>query len=182
MRVLRTVITALVRPLYALLAIVVGAAVFTASTILIPNRSLVTQIIGSESMSLLDELSVIFQLYGSITTNFTALSASVTLLLSVLVGINIALFAHAIRLRSNANTGTASATSVGGLLGGLFGIGCAACGSLLITAALPGVLGTAITALPFGGEEIGIVGIVLVSVSIYYIAHDIMTPAGTCPA
>lgn len=166
------------RPLYIGLSMLVGFLIFTASTILIPNWSLLVQIVSSASMSLLDKLTIILQLYGSITTNFTVFSASVTLLLSLLVGINLALFVYAVKQR--AGSWASSTTSIGGLAGGLFGVGCAACGSLVVTAVLPGVLGAAVTTLPFGGEEIGVIGLVLVGVSIYYLVQDITTPSGTC--
>lgn len=170
------------QPAYIGISLFVAFLIFTASTIIIPNWSLVTQVIGADTMTAMQQFTIVMNLYGSITTNFTVFSATVTLLLSLLVGINLALFVYALRTRSSTKSGAAGTTSVSGIVGGLLGVGCAACGSLLVTAALPGVLGAAVTALPFGGEEIGVLGLILVGVSIYYLARDIATPTGTCPA
>jgi hypothetical protein len=177
---LQAIGSVLKRPYYIGISLFVAALIFTASTILIPNWSLVTQIIGAETMTISQQAAVLINLYGSIATNFTTFSATVTLLLSLLVGVNLALFVYAVRNSAATQSGTAGTTSVSGIIGGLLGIGCAACGSLLVTAALPGFLGAAVTTLPFGGEEIGVLGLILVGVSIYYLSRNIATPAGTC--
>jgi hypothetical protein len=63
-----------------------------------------------------------------------------------------------------------------------FGGGCAACGFTFLTNILGGVLGGALGALPLGGAEIGIIGTVLLSISILRTYRQInsYTP-GTCP-
>lgn len=180
MNKLRAIGNVITRPTYAGLTLLVAWIVFTVSIVLIPSWGTVTQTLGSDVLSFSQEISILLGLYGAITTNTTLFSAAVTLLLSIGVGINLAVFVYAIRRRTGGVGFGSGATSVGGLLGGIFGVGCAACGSLLVTAILPGVLGAAVTALPFGGQGIGLVGLILVGVSIYYVAREISTPPGTC--
>jgi hypothetical protein len=169
------------RPAYAATSLLVAFLIFTASTILIPNFAFVQSIFGSASLDLIEKVGIISALYGSIGTNFTVFSASVTIALSLLVGVNFALLVYALKRRIRGSVGAGSISSASGIFGGLFGVGCAACGSLALTAVLPGVFGSLVATLPYGGEEIGILGLLLVGVSIYYLARDIATPAGTCP-
>ena len=68
------------------------------------------------------------------------------------------------------------ATGILGMITGLFGVGCAACGSLLIT----GVFATGASAflafLPFGGEEFSTLGIVLLLVSLWKLLQKYQEP------
>jgi uncharacterized membrane protein len=63
------------------------------------------------------------------------------------------------------------------MISAVFGIGCAACGSVILTAIL-GIAGTGalLTWLPLHGLEFGVVGIILLSFSIYYLAKRINDP------
>ena len=66
---------------------------------------------------------------------------------------------------------------IGGLVSGVFGIGCASCGTFILSALLgfAGVAG-AVAFLPFGGEEFGILGVVLWGFSVYVISKKITGP------
>lgn len=168
---------------YTLLAVTTGLAIFIFATWL-ANLALVWQIAASKMIPLSDKLNVLVALTGSIATNFTLFSALTTVLIAALFGANVAMIAYHLRLRreSGRQAGqAAAATSLGGLASGLFGVGCAACGTFLLSPALA-LLGVAslIPLLPFGGEEFGLLGVGMLGVSLAITARKIVQPVA-CP-
>lgn len=162
---------------YAVLAFGIAAMVLSAS-LLLPNLGLITQVFDTKGITLATKLSFFFGLYGSLFTNFDLLSAGNLLLISVLFGTNIALLIYYIRRQQIAMGNTSlHFASVGGLISGLFGIGCAACGSVILTALL-GTFGASgfIVFLPFHGAEFGLIGVIFLLVSIYYLIKRINDP------
>jgi hypothetical protein len=65
-----------------------------------------------------------------------------------------------------------------GITSGVLGMGCAACGSFLLTSVLS-LFGVSwlLSYLPLAGEEFGIVGVLLIAISIYLTAKKIQNPA-----
>ena len=64
-----------------------------------------------------------------------------------------------------------------GIIVGFLGVGCASCGSLILSS----IFGLSVTAsfigfLPFKGLELGILGIVILLISIYLVAKKIQDP------
>lgn len=181
MRRLSILASIISRPRYAALATFIGALVFTGA-VWLPNLGTISLAIQS-SASGLEKIQFILSLYGSIATNFTLMSASYTVMIAILFGLQVALlwyYIKAVRLGS-AQLRNVGATSIGGLVSGIFGIGCAACGSFILTSVLTlfGVSGL-LAYLPFGGEEFGVIGVVLLVYSIYIILNKIDKPL-VCP-
>ena len=120
---------------YVLLAAATGLAVFILATWL-PNLGLVWQIAASESIPLADKVNVLASLVGSIGTNFTVFAAVYTIAIAVLFGANVATLVHYFRLRRRRFVRPAgqagAAASLGGLASGVFGVGCAACGTFVL--------------------------------------------------
>lgn len=116
--------------------VVVGVAFLVLSAaLLLPNWSVLWQILTSNSLSLLTKLEFFISLYASITTNFTMLSAGYLLLISFLFGVNVALLTFYIRRRQEmTNSKHIHIASIGGFVSAFLGIGCAACGSVVLTA------------------------------------------------
>jgi hypothetical protein len=156
----------------------VSLGVFT-FVISIQNWQLISSLWFSDIGTLSQKLILTLTLYTSIGTNFTFLSATTTVLTSILFGVNIALLVYYIKkVQGGAKTAfSGGATSMGGLLSGLLGIGCAACGTFIATSilALFGV-GALLGLLPLGGEEFGIVAVLLLGYSIYRIGKKINSP------
>lgn len=161
---------------YILLALGVAFVVF-AFAVLLPNTKLLAQVIPDMSIPLGAKLALIGSLFGAIQTNFTLLSASYTIAIAVLFGVNIALFVYYIRAQRGALGGTNSAAGIGGLVSGIFGIGCAACGTFILTWVL-GLVGAAglLSVLPLGGEEFGILGVILLLYAVGITAQKINSP------
>ena len=155
-------------PKYVLLAVISGFVIFILTTWL-PNMELVWQITTSSTISTYDKAVVLTSLIGSIATNFTFLTASLSVATATLFGANLAMAVYIIRLRWRSapyRWRMGGATSLGGLAFGLFGTGCAACGSVALTPLLSLIgAGGLITMLPFRGEEFSVLGVGLLSIS-----------------
>lgn len=160
-------------PVYIALSAGVALLVF-AFAVLLPNFSLLTQVLPSQSIGLSDKVSLILSMFKSIQTNFTALSATYTILISILFGVNVSLFTYFVRKQKAVIKSTNSVAGIGGLVSGIFGIGCVACGTFILTWVL-GLIGVAgiISFLPLGGEEFGILGVVLLVYAVVVTAKKI---------
>jgi len=161
---------------YILLGAVVSFTAFTFSVFL-PNFPLVWDVLFTFTNPLSERASLIISLYGGIQTNFTFVSATYTILIAILLGINTALIVYLVRKRQKASVAGAATVGMGGLVSGLFGVGCAACGTFILSSIL-GLFGASwiLTKLPFGGEEFGILGVVLLGYTMYALHKKIRDP------
>jgi hypothetical protein len=171
------------RPLFLLLAVGVAGAVLVLTTWL-PNLGLVSQIALSGSASVADKARILFALTGSLATNFTAFSAVATIAVAALFGANVAAIVYLIRQqrRGSAMSGSTHATtSLAGLVSGILGVGCAACGTLVLGPLLSFMGGaTLVGLLPFAGEELTVLGIALLAASLLVTVRRIAQPV-SCP-
>lgn len=171
---MRTLANIFRSPLYLPLALGAASAVF-ASAVLLPNRALLLSLWTDSSVSLGDKIAVPVSILGSITTNFSPLSASYTIAIAVLVGINAAFITYL--LKNGGIVWGGSSAGAAGVFSGILGIGCAACGSLILTAILGTALGAGIIAvLPLRGGEFGILGVILLGGATYLLARQITRP------
>lgn len=175
----KQILTVFRKPKYLLLATTVAVLVFTFA-IWLPNLSLLAKVLHPDSAgSIAQKAGFVWSLYGSISTNFTVLSASYTIVIAVLFGVNISLLAYYItRMRGGVRSvSSTSAAGLSGLVSGIFGIGCAACGTFILTSVLAVFGATGFLAwLPFGGEEFGLLGVGLLLYSIFLLDKKINDP------
>ena len=158
----------------ALLALAVATLVFVLA-IWLPNFRLLFLIWMDASVSLGDKFALPLSFLPSIATNFTLLSASYTIAIAVLAGINASLMVHLIRTRSTFGGGAVLGAS--GIFTGALGVGCAECGSLILTSLAGTVGGISVLAfLPLRGGELGIIGVALLGTSIYLLVKQITKP------
>ena len=161
---------------YTLLAGVVAFVVF-AFGVWFPNIRVLASILANPTISISDKLTFPIHLLQSITTNFTTLSASYTIATALLLGINVAMVLYYVRNRVAEVKQSGIAMGFLGIASGVLGIGCAACGSLLLTSILSSLGASVIlTQLPLRGGEFGILGVILLSVSLYLTARQIQNP------
>ena len=164
------------RPTDTLLALVASLAIFTFA-VWLPNIRLIATVVSSADTSFSQKLGIPISLLGSITTNFTLLSASYTIAIAILFGINLAMIVFFLKRRITEVRQSGVATGFLGIASGVLGIGCAACGSFLLTSGLSLVGASGILAfLPLAGAEFGILGVILLSTSIYLTAQKIENP------
>lgn len=175
---LKTLTLVLGKSLYSALFLAVSFVVLTIA-ILLPHVGLLKTLWQYESVSVLEIGMLVMSLYGSLGTNFSFLSATYTILIALLFGLQVTLLAYYIRsVRSRVTTLTnVGASGIGGLVSGFFGIGCAACGTFLLSSilALFGA-GGALAWLPFGGEEFGLLGVGLLVYANHLIVKKINAP------
>jgi len=107
-----------------------------------------------------DKVSILIASLGAIKTNFTFASRATTILVALLTGVNLALLTYHVRQRIG--MGMAGGSGVLGTVAGLIGIGCASCGSVILSSIF-GVAATSgfIGIFPLKGVEFGILGILL---------------------
>ncbi len=162
---------------YARLALLSAVIVFTLA-LWLPNFSFVMSYLTS-SGSVWQKLQFIWSFYGSIQTNHTFYSATIAILIAALSGINIALLAYYTRRVKTAAKGfkRLHAGSYTGLIIGFLGVGCVACGSVILTAILATIgAGGLLLALPFKGAELGMIALGILIWSNYFLAKKINDP------
>ncbi len=164
------------KPVYVLLALVLSAAMF-AFAVWLPNIRLITNIVTSADVSFASKVELPLSLLGSIATNFTLLSASYTIMIAILFGMYISTLMYFLKHRIKEVGQSGVTTGFLGIMSGVLGVGCAACGSFLLTSilSLVGVSG-ALALLPLGGSEFGIIGVLLLGTAVYMTAKQIRNP------
>lgn len=152
----------------------IGALLFA---IWLPNLGLMNKILVTSSAPFEDTLKVAFSLLGGIRTNFSILSAGYTLVIAVLFGLNIAMVVYVLKRQRTLLTKQERAVGFGGMASGALGIGCAFCGSFLLSTALSffGAAG-AIAFLPLRGGEFGILSVILLALTLFLISKKIAEP------
>ena len=163
-------------PPYIALAGVLAIVAFLLA-VWFPNLGLIGEVFSSSSAPLATKLGIALSLLGGIGTNFSPLSAGYTIAIAVLFGISAAMIVYLLKQKRVAAAGQTIAVGSGGVASGVVGIGCAACGSLILGAALPslGAAG-ALAVLPLNGGEFGILGVVLLFISLLLISKRISAP------
>lgn len=157
--------------LASILAIVITLIIFLIS-VLILHYGLLVYVFTSGIFGLEAKMQIFWDLLTAIRLNFSFSSIVIMVSLSALLAIDIAIFTFYFKkqmaVRAEAGVG------VFGLLIGLLGIGCSACGSIILSSILGFTTATALIGfLPFAGLEFGIIGIFLLLLSIYLIALKI---------
>ena len=151
------------------------------SAVWLPNLGLIRDVFYGSSAPLTAKLGIVLSLLGGIATNFSLLTAGYTVAIAVLFGITAAMIVYLLKQKRIAAAGQNIALGSGALASGVLGIGCAACGSLILGGAVPflGAAG-ALAVLPLNGEEFGLLSVALLFVSLLLISKTIAEPAA-CP-
>ena len=165
------------KPMYIFLALITSLVVF-AFAVWLPNIPLIVKVMGHPGIPLTQKLDLPISLLGSIVTNFTILSASYTIAIAILFGVNLAMIVYFLKRRIDDLQQTGIGTGFFGITSGVLGMGCAACGSFLLTSTLSLFGASGILAyLPLAGGEFGILGVILLAASLYMTAKKIQNPA-----
>ena len=165
----RTIRLVLSRVSYALFA-VVAAAVALMVFSLTQNFWFLVDVLGFEFLSLEDKLYIVLDQYPLVGTQFDLFQSLLLYTVAILTGANLTLAVYHVREHGlNLKTGGA------GTLGTIFailGAGCAACGSAVLVGLLS-LFGasSALLLLPMEGLELLVVALVLLVLSIYWLAE-----------
>lgn len=159
---------------YVILTGAVAFVIFLFS-VWLPNIKLIAIIARTPDVGIVDLFRLLGGLMGSIATNFTPISAGATIAVALLVGINISFIVYYYRsVRVDGRTLTGGGT-IGGLLFGILGVGCASCGSFLLTALLGTFASSLLLFLPLHGAEFGLIAVGILLFTIFRLAKKIDT-------
>jgi|SRR5579884_2157766 len=141
---------------------VVVAVLYLALVVFVINHSLVeTTIIGD--YPLFYKVSLLVSLLGGLGATMSELGILTVLLIAILTGLNLTLSVQRIkRTRKNRS----QMPVFGGAFLGIAGAGCGACG--LPAASFLG-LGGSLTFLPLRGQELSLIAVVLLMVSLFFL-------------
>ena len=144
-------------PKYVALSVAVIIAVIAFAAWL-PNLHLITRTMTSSTMTLWQKTNLLTSLLGSLQTNFTPLSRTVTFISAGLAGMQVSLLIY--YLRQTARLQQSMGMSALGVATSMLGVGCASCGSVILTSFIGFGSATAVLGfLPFRGQEFGFLGI-----------------------
>lgn len=170
-----------VNPYYLLCWLVLVTVIFSLA-VLYPNLETIGHIFRQDHLNIGQKIGFLVALYGGVFTNFSLLLFSSTLIITLLTATQILLLYHLIKVRGRALVNLrqyGTITFLGAAIATL-GLGCAACGALVLGSLLS-VTGGAwlLTYLPWHGQEIALVAIVVLTLGNYYLLKRLATPL-TC--
>lgn len=168
------VIKIIAQPKYLAVAIAVALMVIAIAAWL-PNIHLITKTMTSSTMTLWQKTNLMTSLLGSLQTNFTVLSRALTFVSAGLAGVQVSLLAY--YLRQTAKLQRATGMSALGVATSMLGVGCASCGSVVLTSFIGFGSATAVLGLlPFRGQEFGLLGIIMLLFAIHITIKKINDP------
>jgi len=169
-----TVAKIITNPKYLAVAITV-ALIVIAFAAWFPNFHLITRTMTGSTMTLWQKTNLMTGLLGSLQTNFTPLSRMVTFISAGLAGVQVSLLVY--YLRQTARIQQPMGISALGITASMFGVGCASCGSVILTSLIGFGSATAVLGfLPFMGLEFSILGISILLLAIHLTIKKINDP------
>ncbi len=169
-----TVTKVITHPKYLILFISVTFMVIAFAAWL-PNLHLITKAMTSSTMTLWQKTNLLTSLLGSLQTNFTPLSRTVTFVSAGLTGVQVSLLIYYVRQTTKVQQ--SMGMSALGMATSMLGVGCASCGSVVLTSLLGFGSATAVLGLlPLRGQEFGIFGIGILLFAIYLTVKKINQP------
>ena len=162
-------------PSYVLLAVVFGFSVLVLA-IWLPNFSFLRYVASSDAYTLFDKFNIFKESFGLLNTNFTPLNRVLTVLVALFAGINLSMLVYYVKNRIS--MAKSAGVSVFGTVTGLIGVGCASCGSVILSSVIGiGLSSRFISKFPLNGSEFSIVGIAIVLYAIYSLSKKINNPS-----
>lgn len=176
MKHLVTSLNLIVRRRDSRLVIIISTIVFLVLLLLVENGRAAYDIFGFESMPFGKRLPLAISTLFDIKNTFTGGALILAILGSFLGGINLSLAYTYMRLRGEVILHSGLYSGIG-LLFAFFGIGCAACGTALLSVVL-GFFGFSamLQVLPYKGQEIGYIGLIFLCIATYTLAHKVAVP------
>ena len=165
----RTARLVLSLPVYAILGGLASVAALSVF-VLTQNPNFVVAVVIRGSAGVMTRFRALLGLYPVFGSAYSIPVGAVLVLVSLLVGVNIAMVVYHFREHElGAREGTGS---LAGVLLGIVGAGCAACGTAIIAGILTLVgLGGVLTLLPLDGLEFALLALVAVLLSIFWLAE-----------
>lgn len=158
------------------LVIVATTIAFLLLLLLVQNGKSASAIASFESLPFMKRSLLALQTFFDFTSTFTPSTLILAVLGSFLGGINLSMAYTYMMVRGETilKSGLYSGT---GLFLAFLGIGCAACGTALLSVLL-GFFGFSamLTMLPYQGQEIGYIGLIILVIATYALAKKVAAP------
>lgn len=157
---------------YITIVLLIGFLIFSLS-VWLRNLPLLKIVALSSAFSFSDKIAIFVTFLGGIATKVNLFSAVLMVTISILFCINASLYIYYLKqvkkLPRKEGVGAVSA-----FVSGMFGVGCASCGSFLL-GSIPAFFGASglILLLPLRGEELSMVSIVLFLWSMHWMSGGI---------
>ena len=176
MKHLVTSFSIIVRRRDSRLVIIVSTIVFFTLLLLVENGKATYSIFNFDAIPFFKRVSLAFLTLFDIAGTFTGGSLILAVLGSLLGGINLSLAYTYMRVRGEVLVKSGLYSGVG-LVFAFLGVGCAACGTALLSVLL-GFFGFSamLQVLPYQGQEIGYIGIIFLSIATYFLAQKVAAP------
>lgn len=166
-------------PRYVVISCAVALLLWAFAVWLTQYKMLVV-IMGSDAFTILEKLRIFVNSFGSFRTQFTGVEQIIVVVSSIIAGIDVSVAWYYIMRRVNVAR-TVGVSGIG-FFSILLGIGCSACGSILISTFIGlGATATLIRALPFRGFEFNILGLALLLWSLISLTNQIAKPEVCTP-
>lgn len=158
------------------LVIIISTLVFISLLLLVQNGKSALAIYGFDVLPLSKRITLGLATLFDVTSTFTTSTLILATLGSFLGGINLSLAYTYMRLRGEVIVKSGLYSGMGLFLAFL-GIGCAACGTALLSVIL-GFFGFSamLNVLPYQGQEIGYIGLIILVIATYVLAQKVETP------
>jgi hypothetical protein len=156
---------------------VASTCLFILLLLAVQNGKSALQIFDLTSLSFVKQVRFFVVTFFDIHSTFTFGTIFLAILGSGIGGINLALLYTYMKIRGGIIMKSGLYSGVGLFLA-FIGVGCAACGSVLLSIIL-GLFGFAaiLEKLPYQGQEVGYLGLLLISIATYTLAKKVMAPA-----
>lgn len=141
----------------------------------LPDLGLIWHVVTSSAFSPGEKVGFLWASVGAIRTNFTVLGAWLVGAVSILFGLSAALTVRYLRERLAVRD--VSGMGVAGLLAALVGVGCSACGAVVLSA-LVGATATAsfVGLLPLRGQEFTLLSAAILAAAVVVTARKLAEP------
>ena len=158
------------------LVIVISTLIFLLLLLLTQNGSTALQVLSFDTLPFIKRVSPATSTLFDIGNTFTSGSLVLAILGSFLGGINLSLAYTYMRTRGEIIIRSGLYSGFG-LFIAFLGVGCAACGTALLSVLL-GFFGfsSMLHLLPYQGQEIGYIGLIFLTIATYSLAHKVTAP------
>ena len=158
------------------LVIILSTLLFLFLLLLVQNGKSALDVYDFQALPFLTRLKLGLSTLFDISSSFTTSTLLLAGLGSLLGGINLSLAYTYMRLRGEVILHSGLYSGLG-LFAAFLGIGCVACGTALLSVLL-GFFGFSamLNFLPYQGEEIGYIGLLILCLATYSLSKKVMTP------
>ncbi|MCH7492571.1 hypothetical protein IID19_03180 [Patescibacteria group bacterium] len=162
------------KPWFVVLALLV-TTILVAINSLLPQRDLMATIFTSDSFDGAARAKIVGSLLLTFGVNVTLTGKVLFAIITITAGISISLLVY--YLKNRIKFDLAGGTSTLGIFLSLIGVGCASCGSVILSSVIGlSATGAFVGFLPLQGLEIGLLSLSLLMWSIYSVSKKIQNP------